>query len=358
MATVQTAQTAKELANKKSGLKIFEQGHVLFNEGDVADSLFIIQKGQVRLFRPKGKGFIEIAVLRSGEVIGEMAYFDEQSRTRSCSAAAIVKTEVIEISFNAFEKTIQGLNPWFKTIIITLANRLRKSNERIKSLEGNSVLYGKDGKVPEYKFLQTADVVKVLSAIFLVFKAVGEVKEGKNTLHMSKLRFYALDIFNIQEVKFEEFIQLMKDESMLETGMDAENLPRVLIIPNADLLKNLLTFFSGQRTTSDEKKLNISTKCERLLKRIFDQLIEKKVQGERVVADLSSILDDFKMRNIPITIEDLDDALKAGLLEEVVVRENNKLTTEVHFTRLKTLFPFIQLNNALARFNEGKQKKY
>lgn len=353
-----TPQTASEMVNKRSGLKIYEQGHVLFNEGDVADSLFIIQKGQVRLYRPKGKGFVEIAVLRAGEVIGEMAYFDEQSRTRSCSAAAIVHTEVIEISFKAFEKTIQGLNPWFKTIIITLANRLRKSNERVKALEGNSVLYGKDGKIPEYKFLQTVDVVKILSAIYLVFKAAGEVKEGKNTLHISKLRFYALDIFNIQEVKFEEFIQLMKDENLLETGMDADNLPKVLIIPSVELLKNILTFFSGQRTTADEKKLIISNKCERLLKRIYDQLIEKKAQGERVVADLSVVLDDFKMRNIPISIEDLDDALKAGLVEEVVVRENNKLTTEVHFTRLKTLFPFIQLNNALTRFNEGKQKKY
>ncbi len=350
--------SASDVLNKRSGLKIYEQGQVLFNEGDVADSLFIIQKGQVRLYRPKGKGFVEIAVLRAGEVIGEMAYFDEQSRTRSCSAAAIVKTEVIEISFKAFEKTMQGLNPWFKTIIITLANRLRKSNERVKALENNSVGYGKDGKVPEYKFMQSADVVKILSAIYLVFKAAGEVKEGKSILHISKLRFYALDVFNIQEVKFEEFIQLLKDEGFLETGMDAENQPKILIIPSVDLIKNILTFFSSQRTTSDEKKLVISNKCERLLKRIYDQLIEKKAQGEDVVADLTSVLDDFKHRNIPITIEDLDDALKAGLVEEVVVRENNKLTVEVHFTRLKTLFPFIQLTNALTRFNEGKQKKY
>ena len=61
----------------KSGIKQLKPGDVLFNDGDNAVSLFIIQKGQIRLYKPKGKGFIEIGVLRAGEVIGEMAYFDE-----------------------------------------------------------------------------------------------------------------------------------------------------------------------------------------------------------------------------------------------------------------------------------------
>ena len=124
----------------KSGLRQLKGNEVLFNDGDPADSLYIIQRGQIRLFKPKGKGFIEIAVLRTGEVIGEMAFFDEDGsgRKRSASAAAMVPTEIIEISFVAFGKTMATLNPWFKTIINTLANRLRKANSRIKELESNS----------------------------------------------------------------------------------------------------------------------------------------------------------------------------------------------------------------------------
>ena len=33
---------------------------------------------------------------------------------------------------------MSGLNPWFKTIINTLANRLRSTNARVKELESNS----------------------------------------------------------------------------------------------------------------------------------------------------------------------------------------------------------------------------
>jgi CRP-like cAMP-binding protein len=65
---------------KKSGLKVLQSGQVLFHEGEVATSMYIIQKGQIRLFRPKGKGFIELAVLRAGDVLGEMSFFDPNSK--------------------------------------------------------------------------------------------------------------------------------------------------------------------------------------------------------------------------------------------------------------------------------------
>ena len=156
-------------AQKKSGLKIVSPGQVLFNEGDEAVSMFIVQKGQLRMYRPKGKGFVEIAVLRAGEVLGEMSYFDPETNKRNASAAAITYTEVIEVSYNAVEKTMATLNPWFKTLINTLATRLRKSNERIKALENNSV-----GFSGEFKFFQSADIVKILSLLFFTFKSLDE----------------------------------------------------------------------------------------------------------------------------------------------------------------------------------------
>ena len=157
---------------KKSGVKVFKPGDVLFNENDPANSLFIIQSGQIRLFRPKGRGYVDIAILRSGEVIGEMAYFDEKSRRRSCSASAIVTTEAVEISFTVLAKALEKLNPWFKTIVVTLANRLRKTNEKVKELESNSVGFGAGGKVSDYVFFHTTDVMRILSTFYLVIKIV------------------------------------------------------------------------------------------------------------------------------------------------------------------------------------------
>ena len=106
-------------AQGKSGLKKLEQNEILFNDGEHADSLYIIQRGQLRLFKPKGKGFIEIAVLRAGEVIGEMAYFDEDNgRKRSCSASALVSRS--KFHSPPFLKPCKASTPGLKQLLILL----------------------------------------------------------------------------------------------------------------------------------------------------------------------------------------------------------------------------------------------
>lgn len=342
---------------QKSGLKTLKASEVLFNENDVAGSLYIIQKGQIRLFRPKGKGFIELAILRAGEVIGEMAYFDEKSRRRSCSASAIVQTDVIEISFNAFGKTMAGLNPWFKTIINTLADRLRKTNERVKELESNSVSYGRGGKVSDYKFFHSIDVIRVLSVIYLCLKAHGEEKNGKTSVHMNRLKIYLIDIFNVQEIKFEELMQILVEEKYVELDLDQDNLPKLVTVANVERLRGISAFLDNQRRVDDAKKLKISNKCERFLKRIIDQVVIKGFQGPSVEVDISSILLDFKERNVPIVDSDLKDAVDAGLCDDIIVGSANKLFSKVNADKLMKIFPAIKLMNAIEKVNEEKAGK-
>src|SRR5690606_38895574 len=187
-------------------------------DGDIASSLFIIQKGQVRLYKPKGKGYIELAVLRAGEVIGEMAYFDEDGsgKKRSCSASAITHVEIIEISFTAFGKTMESLNPWFKTIINTLVTRLRKANVRIKELEDNqaSVSYG--GKHSGYEFLKPIEVMRILGTFFLVFKAHAEPKGQELVLNRKVLTLYTSDLYQIQDVKLESLVSVLVNLKLME----------------------------------------------------------------------------------------------------------------------------------------------
>ncbi len=349
------AATAK--SQTKSGIKSFKNGEILFNVNDVAESLFIIQKGQVRLFLPKGRGFVEIAILRPGEVIGEMAYFDEKSRKRSCSASAIVDTDVVEISFNAFGKAMEGLNPWFKTIINTLAERLRQSNVKVKSLESNSVSFGADGKVSEYIFLHNVDIVKFLSLFYMITKSHGDLKGSVFELHISKLKFYFLDIFNFQEIKFIEFLQLLKNEGVVSTSNDENGLANNIQVSDVEFIRQLLVFFNTQRVAQDDKRLVISDKCEKFLQKIIEQVENIPGAKDVRVANISTILDFYKDKNLPMTIEDLDDALKAGLIGSLVVGENKAIITELNYPKLRKMFPAIKIMNAIKRLNESKVKK-
>ncbi|OFZ23862.1 MAG: hypothetical protein A2202_02305 [Bdellovibrionales bacterium RIFOXYA1_FULL_36_14] len=343
-------------AAKKSGIKVLQAGENLFHENDLASSLFIIQKGQIRLFRPKGRGFVELAILRAGEVIGEMAFFDDAAKKRSCSAEAIIYTEIIEISFEAFSKAMDKLNPWFKTIVNTLVKRLKKSNDTVKSLESNSISYGRDGKVSNYKFFTNLDVARALSTFYLVAKAHGEVKGMQMAIHMNMLKFYMFDIYNFPEIKFEEVMNLFRELEMIELKEDKEGLLNEIRINKLEDFKSLMKFFNNQRHAGEDDELMISAKCERFLKRIYDQVDAERSTQKIVEADLSEILADFKHRNIPIDEEDLKDAIEAGYVGEIIVGHNNQLICDVEIQKLRENFPIIVMVNKIKKVNEAKSK--
>ena len=350
-----SAATPKAAAQTgKSGIRTLKPGEIVFNEKDVADSLYIIQKGQIRLYLPKGRGFVEIGILRTGEVIGEMAFFDEKARRRSCSAAAIVTTEVVEISFNAFGKTMQGLNPWFKTIVYTLAERLRKTNVQVKQLENNSVRLGVGGKVADYKFFHSIDVIKVLSLLYLTFKTHAELKDGKAEVHQDKFRFYLLDVFNVKEIIWEELKIIIEGQGLLMMKNDADGFPKIMVAPNFDTFRTLMVFFNTQRQLDDTKRMKISPRCEIFLQVILDQMKTATITDGLGVANLTLILEDFKATKMNITEEDLADSHTAGFTGDILVGTGNVLTTKVAYAKLEKSYLGIKMMNAIEKVNEKK----
>ena len=346
---MQMTGTTTSTAQKKSGIKMLDPGQILFNEGDKAESMYIIQKGQLRLFRPKGKGYVELAVLRAGEVLGEMAYFDPDSKTRSASASAITAVDIIEISFVALDKTMVSLNPWFKTLINTLADRLRKSNERVRTLESNSVGYSSD-----YKFFQSADVIKILSVLFLTFRSVGENKNGHWFINFNKIKTYALDIFNINEAKLEEFVQLLKDEKIIEVTVDEQDASKVLSTHEPDTFRIFQVFFNSQRSLRDDKKLNISVKCEKFLIKVIEECDKLPINDGKVDIQLSSIVSYFKEYNMGITLDDFQGAKNAKFCGEYRMEANNAIFTTINLDYLKKMFPVVRFMNAINRVNDLK----
>lgn len=346
-----------EEAGVKSGIRNFKQGDILFKEKDSAASLFIIQRGQIRLFVQKGKGFVDISILRAGEVIGEMAYFDERATSRrSCSAEALSQVEVVEVTFIAFDKAMKGMNPWFRTIVNTLAERLRTTNDKVKSLENNSVGFGADGRSGNYVFFHNVDLVKIISLLYLMFKSHGEIVEGKIKLHFEKMKMYMNEIFNISEIKIEELMTILKAESFISIENDEKKLPKVYVIDNIDTYKQLLNYFNTQRLLDDTKKINISFKCQIFLDAIIRQVQGKADQEGNATVNITEILDEFKQKNIAVTEEDLGDSAKAGFTGALVVGDKNAVTTSVAISKLEKLWPSIRLQNAVKKLNEKKAK--
>ncbi len=347
----------KKMASGKAGVRNYAPGENLFDENDPADSLFIIQSGQVRLFRPKGRGYIELAVLRSGEMIGEMAYFGDGQKRRSCSAAAIVNTEAIEISFQAFGKTLSELTPWLRSIIHSLVSRLKIANEKVKLLESNSVggFKKRDG-TGEYTFFHGQDIMRIFSTLYLVMKSYGEPKGAGHAVHVNRIRFFMFDVYNIQEVKYEELIRVLETEGILSVAADPKGTSKAIEVFDTERLRELMVFFNQQRMAQDKQKITISPQCQQLLEPIYRDLKErgtKDGQGEQCRYNLTPLLDALKAKNMATDADHLEDAIKSGFAEEVFISEGNLYTT-INQNKLLQLFPFIRIINAIQKVNQAK----
>lgn len=341
----------------RSGLKVLEPGEILFNEGDHSDSLFIIQKGQVRLYKPKGKGFVELTVLRTGEVIGEMAYFDEdgQGRKRSCSASALTRVEVIEISFTAFGKSMQSLNPWFKTIINTVVSRLRKTNSRVRELEDGQVT--NYGKASNYEFLRPIEVMRILGTLFLVFKAHGESKGEEWSVSKRTLTLYTQDMYQIMEVKLESILNILGELGWLDVrGED-------IVLRDLVRLRQIFIYYNSERQLEDKKRLDVSEKSMEIMRRMLEggeahlhpaapqKKSEDGAQKFTTFYDLTEIMRDLSLKTVEV------DGANVGLFGELTFHDG-KTMIEIDFPKLQKLFSVIEFRTAVKKLNAQKAGQY
>ena len=333
--------------------KFFQHGEILFHEKDKANSLFIVQKGSVRLFLKKGSGYIDLAMVKAGEVIGEMGYFDNQSLRRSCSASAVGETEVIEISYEGFKGIMSSLNPWINTIIKTLVERLKTSNDKVKKYESNSLGY-KGGR--SYKFFNLTEVIRILTTIYLVTNDRGSKVEDGHIIHLNDLNGFVFDIYNIKPAVYEEFLLLIQRLEMVEMRKDDDGLMKNLLVRDIDLFKQLTNFLESERLATEEKSVNISDKCEMLLDKILEQLNSGGSSEEKQVAKLTPIIKFFDEKKIALSEEDLADATEMGLAGEILINSDKETTAEINFTRLQKALPAIKLINSIKKANDQKSQ--
>ncbi|MBU6155053.1 MAG: Crp/Fnr family transcriptional regulator, partial [Bdellovibrionales bacterium] len=146
------------MASKEITLKAKD---ILFEEGDQSKSMYLIKGGAIRIFKRKGDGKIEIETLRSGQVVGELSFFDGQAR--SASAESLVTSELIEITRSALDSALNQSPEWLVTLIKTITARLRAANNRIRILESVSTEYDVDkhgNRTKEYTFITMSELLR------------------------------------------------------------------------------------------------------------------------------------------------------------------------------------------------------
>src|SRR5437016_4773544 len=90
------------------------KGQLLFSEGDKSRAMYLLKSGSIRLFMKRGNSDIEIDIIRSGQILGELAFLD--GNPRSVSGEALTDCELVEISGPAFMEVLGKAPEWLKIL--------------------------------------------------------------------------------------------------------------------------------------------------------------------------------------------------------------------------------------------------
>jgi CRP/FNR family cyclic AMP-dependent transcriptional regulator len=152
----------------------YSPGQFLFREGEPSNSMYLVKKGTLAIRKSKSGGFVELARVYANEVVGELSFFDRQPR--SASAVAVTEVEVMEISFDSLDKIYKAVPDYLKTIMASVAERLRKADETIRRLQKN-VIEGEDVAPPATDEMSATDALAASNGIDLTEGTEGEPEE-------------------------------------------------------------------------------------------------------------------------------------------------------------------------------------
>lgn len=115
----------------------FSKGDFLLKEGETGDAAFVIVKGKVEIRVDQfGSQPKSLATRTSGDVIGELALFD--NKPHMASAVAIEDTVVNAMSRDEFHRRLEEMDPAMRGIMKLMVRRTREMADGLMK-EGNQV---------------------------------------------------------------------------------------------------------------------------------------------------------------------------------------------------------------------------
>jgi CRP/FNR family transcriptional regulator, cyclic AMP receptor protein len=118
-----------ELVNSwdRTELVSVRPGEFLFREGDEGCSLYIVEKGHLRVM----SGSVVYETVTAGAIVGEMALIDEGA-PRSASVIAVSHAQLWEVDTDRFRSMVSTDPNFAITVMRTMARRLRIMNQRYR----------------------------------------------------------------------------------------------------------------------------------------------------------------------------------------------------------------------------------
>jgi CRP/FNR family transcriptional regulator, cyclic AMP receptor protein len=107
-----------------------DRNFVIFEEGDDAKDLFVVKSGRIAIGQRSIDGRESLlALMESGDLFGDMALFDDG--TRSASARSLERSAVLAIPYTLVRESLDEDPHLLWNVVSLLANRLRATDSAL-----------------------------------------------------------------------------------------------------------------------------------------------------------------------------------------------------------------------------------
>ena len=111
----------------------YTRNEVVFHRDDPATHCYLIASGTLKVSaQEEGGQEVVIALMRGGEIIGELALFDQEPR--SATVTAITETMAFTLAAQDFTETLARNPAAMRQLLVVLARRIRRSTGHIEDL--------------------------------------------------------------------------------------------------------------------------------------------------------------------------------------------------------------------------------
>lgn len=103
----------------------FKDGETVFREGELGSTAFIVQGGEVEIFKNNGGTDQVLAVIGAGGIFGEMALIDDKPRM----ATARIKggATIVTITKQLYETKLKSSDPFIRALLRILVQTVRRA---------------------------------------------------------------------------------------------------------------------------------------------------------------------------------------------------------------------------------------
>jgi CRP/FNR family cyclic AMP-dependent transcriptional regulator len=315
------------------GVRQIKKGEILFREGDPSDAMYVIKKGSIAITKAKGSSEIILAELKPGEMLGEMAFFD--NKPRSASAKANQDSEVISLPFSSLHAQFKTFPEWLKAMVKTVNSHLRDANQTIKNLQTAS----KD----DQEMFPPHTITCLCAIISLVGYKSGEKTSDGILIPSSVLRNYTIQIFKQPTFKMDRMMEMLSGMGYMRVEDLGEGRRKLTILKHSELT-GFVDWYNEYLFKEESKRVTIEEKEMPCLKAlIFYGNKATKDEKGRVVVNLTEIQNNsMKDLSQVIDVNAPNSLIEKGLCEEKQTKEGH-LTMGLNIDEISRITPYWQL---------------